>query len=69
MEQQKLYEQLHVLLASMHLAYKSEILTNMVVQHALPVDERLSEHMVDLKAKEVIDGVIAARSTIRRAVI
>ena len=68
-EQQKIYEELHILLASMHLGYNSEILTNMAVEHALPIDERLSEHTVDLKAKEVVDGVIAARSTVRKAVL
>ena len=68
-QQQKLYEELHVLLASMHLGYNTEIFTNMEVQHALPIDEHLSEHAVDLKAKEVVDGVIAVKSMIRKAVI
>lgn len=68
-QQQHLYEELHVLLASMHLGYVTEVFTNMTVQHALPIDEHLSEHAVDLKAKEVVDGVAAARSVIRKAVI
>lgn len=68
-EQQQLYEELHVLLASMHLGYNTGVITNMAVQHALPIDEHLSEHAVDLKAKEVVDGVIAVRSMIRKAVI
>lgn len=68
-QQQKLYEELHVLLASMHLGYDTGVFTNMAVQHALPIDEHLSEHAVDLKAKEVVDGVIAVKSMIRRAVI
>ena len=67
-QQQQLYEQLHVLLASMHLGYNTGIWTNLAVQHGLPIDEHLSEHAVDLRAKEVIDGVIAARSMIRIAV-
>lgn len=68
-QQQKLYEELHVLLASMHLGYNTGVFTNMAVQHALPIDEHLSEHAVDLKAKEVVDGVIAVKSMIRKAVI
>ena len=67
-QQQQLREQLHVLLASMHLGYDAGVLTNMAVQHRLPIDEHLSEHTLDLKAKDVIDGVIAARSMIRIAV-
>lgn len=67
-EQQKLYQQLHLLLASMHLGYRTQIFTNMAVQHALPIDDSLSEHAVDLKAKEVVDGVIAARSMIEHSV-
>ena len=67
-EQKKIYEELHVLLASMHLGYNSEIMTNMAVEHSLPIDEHLSEHTVDMKAKEVVDGIIAARSSVRRAV-
>lgn len=68
-EQQRLYEELHVFLASMHLGYSTGVFTNMAVQHALPIDEHLLEHAVDLKAKEVVDGVIAVRSMIRKAVI
>lgn len=68
-QQQQLYEELHVLLASMHLGYNTEVLTNLALQHSLPIDEHLSEHAVDLKAKEVVDGVIAARSMIRKAVM
>ena len=68
-EQQQIYEELHILLASMHLGYNSEIFTNMAVEHALPIDDHLTEHMVDLKAKEVVDGVIVARSMVRRAVL
>ena len=68
-QQQKLYLELHVLLASMHLGYNTGVFTNMAVQHRLPIDEHLSEHPVDLKAKEVVDGVIAVKSMIRKAVI
>ena len=68
-QQQQLYEELHVLLASMHLGYNTEVWTNLAVQHSLPIDEHLSEHAVDLKAKEVVDGLIAARSMIRKAVM
>jgi hypothetical protein len=68
-QQQQLYEDLHVLLASMHLGYNTAVLTNMTVQHALPINEHLSENEVDLKAKEVADGIAAARSMIRRALI
>ena len=66
--QQQLYEELHVLLDSMHLGYNTGVFTNMAVQHALRIDEHLSEHAVDLKATEVVDGVAAARSMIRKAV-
>ena len=68
-QQQQLYEELHVLLASMHLGYNTGGFTKMAVQHALPIDEHLAEHAVDLKAKEVVDGIVAARSMIRKAVI
>lgn len=39
------------------------------IQDALPVDAALSEHMVDLKAKAIVRGVIAARSIIRKAIV
>jgi hypothetical protein len=44
-------------------------LNKLSVQHALPLDYKLSEHLVDLKAKEVINAVIGVRSLIRKAVI
>ena len=68
-QQQQLYEELHILLASMQLGYNTEVFTKMAVEHSLPIDEHLSERAVDLKAKEVVNGVIAARSMIRKAVI
>jgi hypothetical protein len=68
-EQQRLYEDIHVLLASMHLGYASSTFSRITIQHALPIDEQLSEQAVDLKAKEVANGVIAARSIITRAVL
>ena len=68
-QQQQLREQLQVVLASMHLGFSTGALTKMWVQHSLPLDEHLAEHAVDLKAKEVADGVIAARSIIRIAVM
>jgi hypothetical protein len=30
----------------MHLGYNTGVFTNMAVQHALPIDEHLSEHAV-----------------------
>ena len=44
-------------------------LNELVVQHALPLDKQLSEHLVDLKAKEVINAVIGVRSLLRKAII
>ncbi len=38
------------------------------VQDALPINNELSQHSVDVKAKQVINAVIAARSTIRQTI-
>ncbi len=43
-------------------------LNKLAVQHALPLNSQLSEHVVDLKAKEVINAVIGVRSLIRKAI-
>ena len=67
-EQQRLYQDLQVLLASMQLGYRIGDFTTIAVQDALPLDEQLSEHGVDLKAKAVSNGYAAARSLIGKAV-
>lgn len=68
-QQQRLYEELHVLLATMNLAFRSRKFTSITVQGMLPVDDQVTEHTVSLKAVEVVNGVIAARSVIRKAVL
>jgi hypothetical protein len=67
-DQQRLYEEVGLLLSTMHLGYISRDFRKITVQHGLPIDEELSEHSVDLKAKEVADGVIAVRCMIRKSV-
>ena len=43
-------------------------LQKVAVQHALPLNQDLSEHAIDLKAKEVINAVIGVRGLVRKAI-
>ena len=66
----RLIEDIHVFFAAKDVGYAgaSWPLDKLAVQGALPLDQQLSEHLVDLKAKEIINAVIGVRSLIRKAI-
>lgn len=70
-QRDQLVEDIRVFLASKDMSFDGALwpLSKLSVQHALPLDSHLSEHSVDLKAKEVVNGVIGIRSLIRKAII
>ncbi len=70
-QRKQLIEDIIVFFTSKDIAYVGAIwpLDRLAVQHALRLDSQLSEHLVDLKAKEVINAVIGIRSLIRKAII
>ncbi len=70
-QRNRFVEDIKVFLASKDMGYEGALwpLNKLAVQHALSLDSQLSEHIVDLKAKEVINAVIVVRSLIRKAII
>jgi len=44
-------------------------LDKLAIEHVLPLDNKLTGYLVDLRAKEVINGVIGGRSIIRKAIM
>lgn len=69
-DQIRLVEEIRVMLATKSMGFDGLQwpLDNLAVQTAQPLDHVLSEHKVDVTAKEVLHAVIAARSLIRRAI-
>jgi hypothetical protein len=67
--QQGLYLDIHILLASMQLSYDTTDFLHLAVQTAIPIDENLTEHSVDVTAKAVTLGYAATRSLIQKAVL
>jgi len=69
--QNQLVEDIRAFLAGKDMGYggASWPLNKLSVQHSLPLDSQLSEHLVDLKAKEVINTVIGVCSLTRKAII
>jgi len=68
-ENRRLHEELQILLASMLLGYIAADFAKAGIQHGLPIDDSLTEHEVDLKAKQISLSVAAARSLIRKTVL
>jgi len=69
--QQLLVEDLGVFINTMRMGFDSVIwpLRNLAIQTALPIDNSLSEHAVDLQAKAIIHAITGTRRMIRKAVI
>jgi hypothetical protein len=67
----QLIEDIRVFFASKDMGYDGADwpFDKLTVQSALPLDSQLSEHLVDLKAKEVVNAIIGVRSLIRRAIV
>ena len=70
-QRNQLLEDIRVFFATKDMGYVGAWwpLNKLSVQHALPLDYQLSEHLVDLKAKEVVNAVIGVRSLIRKALL
>ena len=69
-ERALLLEDIKILFTNKDMAYETVKwpLDKLAIQHALPLDQNLSEHLVDLEAKSVINTGIGVRSLIRKAI-
>ncbi len=67
----QLIEDIKAFLAGKDMAYKGPFwpMNKLAVKHALPLDSQLTEHVIDLKAKEVVNAVIGVHSLIRKSII
>lgn len=70
-QKRQLIEDIKVFFATKDMGYggASWPLDKLTVQHALPLDTNLSEHLVDLKAKEITNSIIGVHSIIRKVII
>lgn len=68
-QRRQLLEDIKVFFASKNMSYSGADwpLTKLAVQGALPIDGQLSEHLIDLKAKEITMAIIGVRSLVRKA--
>lgn len=70
-QRSQLLEEIKAFLAGKDMAYDGAHwpMNKLATQHALPLDSQLSEHLIDLKAKEVVNAGIGVRSLIRKTII